>query len=74
MASDIGGSPSDWYYDSTGTMNPPKTVSVLREAPTRTTAGTGHELSMFCTGCGKHRDLDDKFCRYCGTKLKEELR
>lgn len=36
------------------------------------TDGTGHELSMFCTGCGKHRDPDDKFCRYCGTKLKEK--
>lgn len=30
MASDMGGSPSDWYHDSTGTMNPPETVGGLR--------------------------------------------
>lgn len=28
---------------------------------------------MFCPNCGKQVKENDKFCRYCGTKLDEEL-
>lgn len=43
-----------------GTMNP--------EAP-RFTHAVNTAVVQMCPGCGKENSIDNKFCKYCGTKL-----
>jgi uncharacterized paraquat-inducible protein A len=58
MASDMGSSPSDWYHETTGTLEPPS-------SPQKQT-----EKIKFCTNCGKLKNESHNFCGYCGAKLK----
>jgi hypothetical protein len=63
-----------WWYWQSGVEAAPARSRRRRKAARerKTDLPSSHERAIYCHQCGKRANAGDRFCRYCGTRLRSE--